>query len=174
MLARAQDALIAYEKKPAAPSNRKVVTALKKHFNWTEALMASPSPGEVRVTPDYIPGKAREYIRTLMGKISVPFGAICPANDQQREQLNPQHKGDIVKILAAALQDNTNCFMYTPDYFRQKPEFRAKVVLHEMFHSWKYMSDDSYEGDAKYPGKVGNATENPDSYACLIRDIGRR
>jgi hypothetical protein len=175
MLLRAEDALIEYGKSPAKTSNRKVAIALKKHFNWTPAVLDLPL--ECGKLND-VPGKVLDVVGTLLGKqqggITVPPEAICSHNDQQTERIHAKFPGDITTIAASALEDNTNCFMYTRKYFSSTPEFRAKVIVHEMCHSWGIMTDDPfYEGHDGYPGDFRVAMRNPDSFAGLIRDIGR-
>jgi hypothetical protein len=168
MLARAEEPMIKYINKPSAG---KVARALKKHFKWTEAIRQQ-APKDVKDFPD-VPANVLKVIRNLLTKISHPFGAICSPDQQLREAVNARFPRELRHILAAALQDDTNCFMYTPDYFKKKAVDRAKTVIHEMCHSWAHMgADGSYEDDPAYPVSIRSASENPDSYACLIRDIG--
>jgi hypothetical protein len=163
-LPRVQKVMIAYTQAPADRANRGVAAALKTHFAWSEEIRKELSFPEV-------PGTVLDTIRKLQAKIGVPFGASCGV--EQRDP-DPRWKGDLAKVLAAAVLERSNCFMYTPNYFGKDAKTRAKVVIHEMCHSWLDMDDVVYEFEQSYPGGIRQAFNNADSYAGLIRDLGSK
>ena len=127
----------------------KVTAALKKHFG-------SSSSGTSQLV-------ATEVDRLTNG--AGPFNGNCP------ETCPVSAKPGIDTFATSPIGwAHTNCYNFCDPFFtKTTPELRARIVLHEMAHSWLACQDHANEGDANYP--PGAAINNADSYACLIRDL---
>jgi len=164
-LAVAKGNIRKYVKNPTDRSNRKAARALKRHFSWTEAVRR-------RLIYAEVPGEVEKAINLLYKKISVPFRAFCRKAPRSR-------KKDGEKLAAASPVPwaKTNCYEFYPHFFkgwRRNARFQATAILHEMTHSWMNTTDVAYEWERKkYPLRPGAAINNADSYAALIRDIGK-
>jgi hypothetical protein len=165
-LPHVQRQVAAYINAPGKKKSRPVAKALKKHFDWTEKIRE-------QVTFSDAPRIVVAQINLLLTKIDIPpFNANCLSSGATGQP-------DLSEIAAEVQSDQigTNCFSYAPAFFGKKtsPEGRIAIVIHEMLHSWAGMPRDiAYEGKRDYPPRVGNAVENPASFAGLIRDLRPR
>jgi hypothetical protein len=165
-LDKAEKAIIAYNNAPEKKKPNVAADSLKKHFKWTEEIRKQAS------FPD-VPGKfVPSIIKSLRQHIGGPHTANCVVDVEKK-----------VFARVSGGQLRSNFFSYSPEYFelgksgterQARRILRARVILHEMLHSWEGMglAREIYAGEAEYPGqRTENAVENPDSYACLIRDL---
>lgn len=155
-----------------APNNtkfQKVEKALEKHFRWSrkqEDFMWMNLPGRYIIP----------VMDELIVNIDQPHYSTCyiqSKKDREMDMLFANVVGNFGKRI--------NHFGYAPRYFNRPGTkkadlqiIQAGVVIHEMLHSWRGWMDSGlspYENDPGYPGKIGDAVQNPDSYANLIRDI---
>jgi hypothetical protein len=170
LLEKADTQIAAYVNAPGAKGSRLTAQILQKHFRWTEEIRKR-SDGFPDIPGKFVPG----VIKSLRQKIDFP----------QKGNLLSSDAGPEGKRIFAEVQPNqlgTNCFSYTPEFFllgkpgeqRIRAIFRARIVIHEMLHSYEntLLVNDVYVFDAAYPGqRVENASANVDSYACAIRDL---
>jgi hypothetical protein len=159
-------------KDPDAANNKAAATALLKHFKWTEAVRKGTA------YPD-IPRIVIAVIDKLSkGMSKSPICPDCPPRV-------PKNDVDAIKVHASSPGSwrKTNCYDFYPLFFQKKgtkadDRLRAKIVIHEMVHSWHLgigLSIETYEGDIdNYPPEPLIAQFNPDSYAGLIRDLRKK
>jgi len=151
-----------YIKSPRHPANKVAADALKGHFNWTEAI-------RTRATFIDIPLEVLKVIEDLKKRISIPICSDCPSKPSM-----PGGEKDINKVFASSPRpwSGTNCYQYFPRFFDKTDDVeRARIILHEMVHSWRGAGDIAYEGNADYPPPPETAWDNADSFAALIRDL---
>jgi hypothetical protein len=143
-----------YKSAPADPANTKAAKALSDHFSWT-----GPGP----LTPD-IPKIILQVIKDVRtGMAKCPFSPDCTGTG------GPEHAG------SPNAWSQTNCYMFYPLFKKDGPILQAQIALHEAIHSWDGIGAvETYEvdGPPKYPPPAASAQNNPDSFACLIRDLG--
>jgi hypothetical protein len=153
-----------YKSAPGDPKNAKAAKALRDHFSWT-----GPDP----LSPD-IPKIILSVIgdvRAGMGKCA--FFADCSSTSGTES--GKIHAG------SPTAWSQTNCYEFYPPFKKDGPPsmpdggiFQAQIVLHEVIHSWESVGRvETYEteGPPKYPPPAASAQDNPDSFACLIRDL---
>jgi peptidoglycan hydrolase-like protein with peptidoglycan-binding domain len=164
--------IVDYINHPDAANNKAAATALLKHFKWTEAVRKGTA------YPD-IPRIVIAVIDKLSkGMSKSPICPDCPPRV-------PKNDVDAIKVHASSPGSwrETNCYDFYPLFFQKKgtkadDRLRAKIVIHEMVHSWHLgigLSIETYEGDiGNYPPEPLIAQFNPDSYAGLIRDLRKK
>ena len=154
----AEQKITDYKSAPADPSNAKAAKALKDHFSWTgpQGPLAPDIPKIIL--------KVISDVRNGMAKC--PFSADCSS------PTGPES----AKIHAGSPNawSQTNCYMFYPPFKTDGAILQAQIALHEAVHSWEGIGAvETYEneGPPKYPPAAVSAQNNPDSFACLIRDL---
>ena len=160
-LANAKPKVEAYIKSPQDPSNKAVKDALKKHFGWEESARQNAAN-------PLVPEHVNKAIDDLLSAITELICSACPGTPSGSDP-------DAKRVTASTFKawHKTNCYNYFDPFFGKGPTEQAKIVIHEMMHSWKDASDSGgYEGDPGYPFPLVVSDKNADSYANLIRDLG--
>jgi Lysine-specific metallo-endopeptidase len=149
-----------------APSSKSksragVDQAFKRHFSWDDQARKDS------LSSFNLPREVHKKIKLLYEKSSQDFQANC---------LDEAKTPDQDRILAAsAFRAKTNWISFAPPFFNVSDRRdRARIVVHELYHSWVNMladADASYEGQKGYPGEYPQAFGNADSYACFVRDV---
>jgi hypothetical protein len=162
-LPRAKRVLQEYVKRPDNPRSKIARDALSKHFRWSEDVRKN-------IIFEDLPGNTiPAVIDRLIQNIDKPIAATCYSTSNF---FSPDDK-DIRILLANAPRPNTNHFGFAPAFFKKDRVYQATIIIHEMLHSWEGMNDILYEFNIGYPPERHAAATNPDSYAGLIRDLGK-
>jgi hypothetical protein len=176
MLRKARKLIDYYNSAPQRKENKRVSDALRKHFGWSEEIRKAGSrPSATGISRGYpeIPKLfIPQVIDRLISRIGKPKRANCALNSPtpgpSQAERNP------TKVAARVFRVGTNTFSYGPSFFESSKADQARIVIHEMLHSYEntVMDDIFYVGEKGYPGTLEQASMNIDSYACFIRDVG--
>ena len=156
----AEQKMTDFKAAPTDPKNAAAAKALKAHFSWDSASQTGP----VKVD---IPG----IVLKVIADLNAAFGkctllADCPGTTPAGPEGGKVHAG------SPNAWAQTNCYEFYEPFKKDNLTFAAQIALHEMVHSWEGVGAiETYEGDAKYPPPPETAQNNPDSFACLIRDL---
>ena len=147
-----------YQSAPKDAANAKAAKALSDHFSWT-GPQGSLSPDIPKIILKVI-----SDVRAGMTKCT--FFADCSSTSGTES--GKIHAG------SPNAWSQTNCYEFYPPFKKDGAILQAQIALHEAIHSWESIGAvETYEneGPPKYPPPAVSAQNNPDSFACLIRDL---
>lgn len=140
----------------SATGNATAAAAMNAHFSWNDTTKKS--------TLQNVPAIVKKVIDNTLTNIAKPFCGNC-------QETCPAIGKDVFATSPGAWK-NSNCYEFCEPFFGANKTLQAKIILHEMMHSWEGKSDIAYEVDTTgYPPPVNTSPGNADSYASLIRDL---
>lgn len=164
-LQRAKRALSEFVKRPDNPRSKVTKDSLARNFLWTEDIRKGGNFIGPDVTKDFLP----KVMDQLLQNIDKPKVSECYSNSEYKDPNDPE----INALNAKSPYVNTNHFLYTPAFFSKNRTSQARIIIHEMCHSWAGMPgfNEIYRFQKGYPPRTGVAVNNADCYAFLIIEI---
>ena len=158
-----------YTSPGATPLTKKrVEAALRRHLKWEP-------PGSGILIPYDPVASLNRRLDKLEGHFRIR-GADCPPTGRTTVL-----DGEDVGVTDAHVYpgwetdggDSPGCYQFFPAFFAEERRTRAKIVIHEMMHTWAGATDFAYEGRHGYPPSAALAIDNADSIANVVRDLGK-